>query len=165
MRRPYARTALAVLLVALTSMSALAGGYENALKGVKDFDVVFDFTHGDPKVANIILTAVDSVDDATEVSSMPNEPKIAVVIHDYAVKLISTERGDYDDAAWAEVQKFQNTLKEMKKQGATLEVCQYALDVFGVDRDSVIPEVDQVPNGFVSVIGYQEQGYALVRIP
>ena len=165
MKRPFVRTVMSMVLVALTSVLALAGDYENALKGVKNFDVVFDFTHGDPKIANIILGAMVSIDDAAEVASLPNEPRVVVVFHDAAVNLISTQRGDQDDAAWAEIQKFQGTLKKMKEEGATLEVCQYALDVFGVDRDAVIPEIDQVPNGFVSVVGYQEQGYALVRIP
>ena len=159
------RIALALLLVAVTAMSALGDEYENALSGVEDFDVVFDFTHGDPAIANIILHAVDTVDDGGEVKSMPNGAKVAVVFHDAAVNLISSERGEYDDAEWAEVQKFQETLKKMKKEGATLEVCVYALDVFGVDRGTVMSEIDQVPNGFVSVVGYQKQGYALVRIP
>jgi len=35
----------------------------------------------------------------------------------------------------------------------------------GVDEAMIIPEVDPVDNGFVSVIGYQMQGYAVVRIP
>lgn len=165
MIRSNVRVVLAVLLVAFVAAPTLAGGYDNALKGVKSFDVVFDFTHGDPKVANSILTAMDAIDDGSEVEAMPNGANIAVVIHDYAVNLISTDRGEHDDTEWAEIQKFQETLKQMKEDGATLEVCQYALDVFGVDRSTVIPEIDQVPNGFVSVVGYQKQGYALVRIP
>jgi hypothetical protein len=35
----------------------------------------------------------------------------------------------------------------------------------GVDKATIMPEIDQVGNGFVSVIGYQMQGYAVVRIP
>ena len=162
---PHVRIFIGLLVVALTAMPSLAGDYDNALKGVKKFDAVFDFTHGDPEVANILLTAIDQVDDSQEVESLPNAPKLAIVFHDAAVHLLSTDRGKYDDAEWAEVQKFQNALKEMKERGVTMEVCQFALDVFGVDRGTVIPVIDQVPNGFVSVIGYQEQGYALVRIP
>jgi len=37
--------------------------------------------------------------------------------------------------------------------------------VMEVDPKTVIPEIDLVDNGFVSVIGYQMQGYAVVRIP
>jgi intracellular sulfur oxidation DsrE/DsrF family protein len=156
---------LAVALMALVSASALCGDYDSALKGVEKFDVVFDYTNGDPVIGNIILEAMDTVDDAAEVKSLPNAPQKAIVIHDAAVNLINTVRGDRDDATWAEIQKFQNNLKKMKEKGTKIEVCEYALDVFKVDRSTVIPEIDQVPNGFVSVVGYQEQGYALIRIP
>lgn len=165
MKRFGIPTVLAVTLVALVSAPVLAGDYDNAMKGVDKFDVVFDYTNGDPVIGNIILGAVETVDEGSEVTSLPNPPRVAIVIHDAAVFLISTVRGDFDDATWAEVQNFQAKLKELKGKGATIEVCEYALDVFKVDRSTVIPEIDQVPNGFVSVVGYQEQGYALVRIP
>jgi intracellular sulfur oxidation DsrE/DsrF family protein len=165
MVRIHAQIALVALFVVCAVLPASAGNYDHALNGVKEFDAVFDFTHGNPQIANIILQAIDMVDDADEVTSMQEKPKLAIVFHDAAVHLLSTERGDYDDAEWAEVQKFQSSLKAMEEQGVILEVCAYALDVFGVDRDSVIPQVDQVPNGFVSVVGYQQQGYSLVRIP
>ncbi|MBW6508407.1 MAG: hypothetical protein K0A94_02575 [Desulfuromonadales bacterium] len=35
----------------------------------------------------------------------------------------------------------------------------------GVDPVTIIHEVDQVDNGFVAIIGYQLQGYDVVRIP
>ena len=165
MKRIGTPAVLALALVALVSVPALAGDYDSALKGVEKFDVVFDYTNGDPVIGNIILGAMDTVDEAAEVASLPNAPRKAIVIHDAAVHLINTVRGDRDDATWAEIQKFQETLKKMKKKGARIEVCEYALDVFKVDRSTVIPEIDQVPNGFVSVVGYQEQGYALIRIP
>jgi len=81
------------------------------------------------------------------------------------VKLLSTDSASFNEAELAEVQKFQTTLKQMKKDGVTLEVCRYALKGMGVDEATIIPEVDPVDNGFVSVIGYQMQGYAVVRIP
>lgn len=165
MKRLGILAVLAVTLVALSSAPVLAGDYDSALKGVKNFNVVFDYTNGDPVIGNIILKAMETVDEAAEVTSLPNAPKKAIVVHDAAVHLINTVQGDRDDATWAEIQKFQATLKRMKEKGAKIEVCQYALDVFKVDRSTVIPEIDQVPNGFVSVVGYQEQGYALIRIP
>jgi intracellular sulfur oxidation DsrE/DsrF family protein len=53
----------------------------------------------------------------------------------------------------------------MKKEGVILEVCVYALEVLGVNPATVMPEIDQVGNGFISVAGYQAQGYAVVRLP
>jgi intracellular sulfur oxidation DsrE/DsrF family protein len=53
----------------------------------------------------------------------------------------------------------------MKKDGVKLEVCLYAVKTMGMDKTKILPEIDPVDNGFVSVIGYQMQGYAVVRVP
>ena len=153
---------LAALLTAL-SVPALAAGYDNALKGVKSFDVVYEVTQGDPEIANIVFWAVKDAYENEDVGSLPKN--VAVVVHGPAVKLISSDKSSFSGAKLTEVEKFQGTLRQMKKGGAKLEVCLYAAKVFGVSEDSIIPEVDHVGNGFVSVIGYQKQGYALVQVP
>ena len=53
----------------------------------------------------------------------------------------------------------------MKKDVVTFEICDYAVKVMGVDPATIMPEIDHVGNGFISVAGYQAQGYAVVRIP
>ena len=87
------------------------------------------------------------------------------MFHGPAVKLLSSDKTLFNGADWAEVEKFQETLRQMKKDGVKLEICLYAAKVMGVDTGTVIPEIDHVDNGFVSVIGYQMQGYAVVRVP
>jgi len=143
----------------------LAAGYDNALRGVQSFKAIYEVSQGDPKVANAVFWAVRNSYQVPEVEKLKGDPEIAVVFHGPAVKLISSDRKFFDEAQWPEVQKFQQTLREMKKEGVRLEVCQYAAKVLGVDRETILPEVDQVGNGFVSVIGYQMQGYAVVRLP
>jgi intracellular sulfur oxidation DsrE/DsrF family protein len=103
--------------------------------------------------------------EISEVNALEKAPRIAVVFHGPAVKLISSDRNPFNAAEWVEVVKFQETLRKMKKDGVKLEVCLYAAEVMGVDKATIMPEIDQVGNGFVSVIGYQMQGYALVSIP
>lgn len=156
---------LAVVFVALTAIPVLAAGYENALKGVDSYNAVFEVTNGSPKVDNVIFWAVKNAYEAAEVKGLKNAPNIAIVFHGPAVKLLSTDKAPFNEAEWAEVENFQETLQQMKKDGVKLEVCLYAAKVMGVDKATIIPEIDQVGNGFVSVIGYQMQGYAVVRIP
>ena len=38
------------------------------------------------------------------------------------------------------------------------------LKVMGVDPATVLPEVDIVGNGFISIAGYQAQGYSAIKI-
>ena len=155
----------AAALVAMMGTSALAAGYDNALKGVNSYDAVFEVTQASPKVANIVFWAVKNSYEEAAVKGLAKAPNIAIVFHGPAVKLLSTDKTPFNGAEWAEVEKFQATLRQMKKDGVKLEVCLYAVEVMGVDKATIIPEIDQVGNGFVSVIGYQMQDYAVVRIP
>lgn len=56
-------------------------------------------------------------------------------------------------------------VRQLKKDGVKMEVCLYAANVVGVDPSTILPEIDPVNNGFISTIGYQAQGYSLVRVP
>ena len=155
----------AAAFVVLLSTPVLAVGYDSALKGVNSYDAVFEVTQASPEAANIVFWAVKNAYEVAEVKNLSKAPNIAVVFHGPAVKLLSSDKTLFNGADWAEVGKFQATLRQMKRDGVKLEVCLYAAKVMGVDKATIIPEVDQVGNGFVSVIGYQMQGYAVVRIP
>jgi intracellular sulfur oxidation DsrE/DsrF family protein len=79
--------------------------------------------------------------------------------------LLSSDKKHYKQQNQEEVKKFQDTLRKMKSEGVNIEVCAYALKVLKVDPKTVIPEVTQVGNGFVSIVGYQAQGYEVVVVP
>jgi len=153
------------ICILFMSSPVRADGYDDALKGVKNYDVIFDVSQGNPKIANLVFWAVKNAYEVDEVKAITKKPNVAVVFHGPVVKLLSSNRAPFDDAEWAEVEKFQATLRQMKKDGVNLEVCLYAAQVLGVDKETIIPEVDHVGNGFVSIAGYQLQGYAVVRIP
>ncbi len=155
---------LTVLLLTFAGAPAIAGDYA-ALKGVNGVNTVFDVSQQSPKVANLVFWAVRDVYQNQSVRALSNPPRTVVVFHGPAVKLISTERKWFKPEEVAEVDKFADTIKEMKKDGVTFEICDYAAKVMGVDPATILPEIDHVDNGFVSVAGYQAQGYSVVRIP
>ena len=154
-----------VFFAVTLSTSALAEGYGNALKGVNSYDAVFEVSLGNPKIANLVFWAVKNAYEADEVKALSGTPNVVIVFHGPVVKLLSSDRSPFNGAEWAEVEKFQATLRQMKKDGVKLEVCLYAAKVLGVDKTTIMPEIDGVDNGFVSVVGYQMQDYAVVRIP
>jgi intracellular sulfur oxidation DsrE/DsrF family protein len=155
----------AVVFAVTFSKAALAEGYGNALKGVNSYDAVFEVSQGNPKIANLVFWAVKNAYEADEVKALSGKPNVVIVFHGPVVKLLSADRSPFNSAEWTEVEKFQATLRQMKKDGVTLEVCLYAAKVLGVDKDTIMPEIDRVDNGFVSVVGYQMQDYAVVRVP
>ena len=163
----YIRHFFAITLISffslLIAMPAASDEYA-ALDGVKDVKAVFDFTLGDPKTANVVFWAVRNVYENDSVRALPEPPHIAVVFHGDAVKLISSDNSGFNDSDKAAVNEFKETVRQMKKDGVTFEICLYAAKVLGVDPASIMVEVDRVENGFVSVVGYQAQGYSVVTI-
>ena len=52
----------------------------------------------------------------------------------------------------------------MTKDGITLEACLVAAKGFGVEPSSILPEIKQVGNGWISLIGYEAKGYSMVPV-
>lgn len=154
---------LATMIIALVASPVAAGEY-NALTGVKEVKAVFDVTLGDPKTANVVFWAVRDVYDNENVRALPEPPQIAVIFHGEAVKLISSDRKGISDSDKVAVNEFTDMVRKMKQEGVKLEICLYAAKVLGIDPATIMPEVDHVGNGFVSVVGYQAQGYSVVTI-
>lgn len=154
-----------IFMLAVLPAAAFASSEEYAaLEGVDGIKAVFEVSLGTPAMANVVFGAVKGVYTDQNARSLSKPPKIAVVFHGPAVKLISTNREGFSEADQKALDEFANTIRQMKKDGVKLEVCDYALKVLGVDPASILPEVDHVGNGFISVVGYQAQGYSHVLI-
>jgi len=152
-----------LLLIVLIAIPAMSDEYV-ALKGVKGVKTVFDVSQGSPQVANVVFWAIRNVHDDKSTRALSEPPQVAVVFHGPAVKMISTDRNGFKDSDNEALDQFANTIREMKNNGVRLEVCDYALKVMGVDPATVLPEVDHVGNGFISIAGYQAQGYSTITI-
>lgn len=150
-------------MIAMLAAPALSNEYA-ALKGVKGIKAVFDVSLASPQRANTVFWAVRNVYENESVRSLPERPRVAVVFHGPAVKLISTDHDDFEDSDEQALNEFAGMIRQMKKDGVKIEVCDYAVKVLGVEPSTILPEVDHVDNGFISVVGYQAQGYSLVTI-
>lgn len=66
-----------------------------------------------------------------------------------------------DERAVANIQK---DIRTMSGTGIQFQACGVALHGMDVNPGTLIPQVTPVGNGFISVIAYQEKGYALVPV-
>ena len=155
---------LTTMFLALISSPAVSAEYNSALKGVNKVKAVFDVSMGSPQNANLVFWAVRNVYDDKNVRALPESSEVAVVFHGRSVKMISSNRDGVSEDEKKALDEFAGLITQMKQDGVKMEVCLYAAKVFGVDPDSILPEIDHVGNGFISIAGYQSQGYSLVAI-
>lgn len=151
-------------LLVCPAVSATAGEYV-ALTGVKGLDSVYDVSLASPVVAAAVFPAIRDSYLNKEVRALPAPPRTVIVFHGKAVKLLSTDRTGLEKEEAAAYDKVADMLRQFKKDGIKLEVCMYAVQVVGVNPATLLPEIDRVGNGFISVLGYQAQGYSVVTVP
>ncbi|MEW6312677.1 MAG: DsrE family protein [Pseudomonadota bacterium] len=136
-----------------------AAEYESMV-GVKSAKAIFDVRVGQSQSAALHLKLIHQT--YKDLMAAKKRPVFALVFIGPSVKLISKNRSGFTPEDQKSLDEIAGTVSAMVRDGMKLEVCGVALKVFNVDPASVLPEIKKVENGFISEIGYQAQGYALV---
>jgi len=93
------------------------------------------------------------------------KPEFVLVFIGKTVTFLTTEPDDEIEMEYAaQLKSIAATAKELKQLGVRMEVCAVATDVFKVKNNTILPSMDVVGDGFISLIGWQNQGYKLVPI-
>ncbi len=146
------------------AVSNVSGEEYEALKGLKSVKAVFDVRVGAPKSAALLLKLIHQTFKDNEITAVIKKPAFVVVFIGPSVKLISKNREGFSQEEHKILDEIAGTASEMSRDGIKLEICLFAAQVFGVDPASILPEIKHVPNGWISLIGYQGKGYSLVPV-
>jgi len=60
--------------------------------------------------------------------------------------------------------EIESNVEALAELGVRQEICAVATRVFGIDNKTILPGLTLVGDGFISLIGYQAQGYHLVPV-
>lgn len=134
----------------------------DALKGVDSIKAIVDFRVASAKVAAIHLDLLHKTYKDKSLTAVDSNPDFVIVFMGPGVKLISSNREGISDEDGKHMDDIAGIIKNMKKDGIKLEVCIAAVELLGVDKASILPEIIKVQNGWISSIGYQHRGYALI---
>ena len=151
-------SAAAVLAVATPTVAPAAAPIDDAaaLAGVEEAKGVFqiDFTEAEKTAFYLEIirgTHANFVRQGVE-------PHLVVVFIGPTVKFLTTEAGE-DVADPATLMRIESEVARLAELGVRLEVCAVATEVFGVDNDTLFDGLSLTGDGFVSMIGWQAQGY------
>lgn len=150
---------LATMLLLAGSTLSTAQVKDN-LEGITSAKAVFDVRVGNPKAAAIHLNLIHET--YRDLAAAGKEPDVRVVFSGPIVKLLSNDTGGFAEEDKTHIEAVANAVKALAKDGIGMEICLVAVNFFGVDPASVLPGIDHVKNGWISIIGYHSQGYALV---
>jgi len=152
-----------LLLSFLTSL-ALADKPDDsdALKGVKEGKVIFDINITEAKKLTLYLMVIrETVEDFRRQGVTPD---VILAFRGLSVKLISKDREQMELTDFDHMDKIAEQLVDLQQQGVRMEACSVATRLFGIKNDTLLDGIKAVGNTFVSLTGYQAQGYANIPI-
>ena len=154
------KKSIAAVLCILITTVAFAGpaGTVKSLTGVKQARIVVDVNVGDP---DLLLKRMDLLDKTyRQLVDAGKKPVVVVAFRAKASFFITK-----GDAYVAPEQRYAKSdmkewIEHFSKLGVTIEQCALAAGMLKIDLKDFLPQVEVVENGYVSLIGYQHQGYA-----
>lgn len=160
------RTISIALVLALLAMQPATAASKpddaDALKGVTQGRVLFDINMADAKKMTLYLAVIrETVDD---LKRQHVEPDVILAFRGLSVKLVSKDREQMALSDFDHLDRIAEQLGDLREQGVKMEACSVATRLFGVDNNSLLEGIKPVGNTFVSLTGYQAQGYANIPI-
>jgi len=134
-----------------------------ALANLKTGKGVFLVDIGDAKKLNFYLEVIQGTHRGMRAQEV--EPDFVLVYIGPSVKFLSTSPApQIEQAAEGVLLDIESNVAKLSELGVRQEICAVATRVFGIDNDTLPPGLTLVGDGFVSLIGYQAQGFHLVPV-
>ena len=166
MRLLHARLALLPLLLPLllpALVSADKPADTEALADVTSGKIAWDINMASAEKLQLYLKVMDETYE--DLKRQGVEPDMVLTFRGPSVRLITTERSDVSLDEEVQLDGIAEQLQAMlKKPNVRAEACSVATRLTGVDPKTLLPGVEHVGNTFVSQIGYQAKGYAIIPI-
>ena len=152
-----------ICLLLLNTVYAEKPSEADALNGINEGKVIWSITIGKPTKLLLFLRVIEETYDDLERQNV--KPDMVFLFHGHAMKLISTKPIDLpldEEEAHEEILKLIRRLSH--QPGIKMESCSISARLLNINNESIIPDIKPVGNTFVSQIGYQKKGYAMIPI-
>ncbi|MBI5056522.1 MAG: DsrE family protein [Nitrospirae bacterium] len=148
------------LLWVLSFAQAAEPDDADSLKGLKEGKVIFEAGIGDPENLFLYLSVIKDTHDSMLKQGV--KPVMIVQIHGGAVPLVSKKREGMPPERQKKLDDIAKMITELRGIGVDFEVCALAARLLKVDYNDILSGIKLVGNGWVSLVGYQNKGYAIV---
>jgi len=156
-----------LLLLSIFAIPSLAHATDpsdaEALKGLSSAKAVFDITTAEPKKLNFYLNLIESTAKSMQAAGVKTEFVLAFRGPATFYTSMDRKKIKMDDMMMAD--KISAKLKSLSATpGMEVTQCAVAAHALKVDIKSINPAVKVIGNSWVSLIAYQNKGYAIVPV-
>mgnify|MGYP006284099585 CR=1 FL=1 len=136
---------------------------EVALKGVDSGKVVWNITLAKPRPLTLQMKVIRQTYMHLEEAGL--DPRMVLAFHSRNVHYLAEDLSEIPLDIQEPVKEFSKQLaKLLELEGVRVEACGLANQAFGMENEAVRDGVAVVKNSYVSFIGYQNRGYAIIGI-
>ncbi len=150
------------ILAAAALALGVAGGAGAQSASAKELKLAFDFTDASPA---ILLKKLDNVETTRkQLIDSGITPKIVMTFRGNASYFTQTDLSAVNEPDRADALKVAAKLREMQRSPGmqSLEQCNLPLAERKLKPANLMQEVKLVPNGWIALGQYQQQGYAYI---
>lgn len=159
----HVRLVTFVFLVVFAASLSFAGPDQQLtphLQGVSPLKVYFDVNLGVAKGLELRLQLINRTFE--QLVGQGSVPEFIVGFRGKASSFITKGDGYVASEDLAFKRKIHQWVKAFQARGIRMEQCQIAADLSGIESQDFLAEVKVVRNGYVSMITYQNQGFAQI---
>ncbi|MCL5052069.1 DsrE family protein [Igneacidithiobacillus siniensis] len=152
-----------VLLLSLSSYAAATTLSDaQALSGLHSAKAVFLVNINNPMAVDHLVRVIGLT--RKQFLQQHVTPHFIVVFIGPDVAFLTKDRRGISYMDERPIADLQKEIGNLSKLGIEFQACGVAMHGMDVQPNSLIPDVHPVESGFISVIAYQEKGYALVPV-
>ena len=163
MKRAIYPIAAALALAGCISVSKTDGpAPQAAVQASNEMKMAFDITSGNPQVVNLTLAVIDMT--RKQLIEQGLTPRIVITFRGDASYFTQDNLAVVKEESRAEALLVKAKLRELRKADGveSFEQCNVPLASRKLKGTDLMHEVKLVPNGWISLANYQQQGYAYI---
>lgn len=134
----------------------------DALAGLSQAKAIFLVSVNNPERVDHVLKVIGLTEEGLLKRHV--KPHIIVVFVGPDVAFLTRDRRGIGYMQERAVSDLQRQIVRLSKTGIVFQACGVAMKGMDVKPQDLIPEVQAVGNGYISLIGYEAKGYSLVPV-
>ena len=142
--------------------AALPPNDHEALQQLREVRPLFDLNVSTPEELLFYLNVINQT--VASLKMQGQKMDCIVAIRGGGVRLVTSENWSFDEEDQKRLQEAAALIGALAGEGVRFKACSVAMDLFKVESNTLLPEIQAVGNTFISLIGYQSRGWVIVPV-
>lgn len=161
--KAFLKSFLLILILAPGLVLAGKPTDSRAIAGMDKAKILWDVTLANPQGLISRLSVIEETHQ--DMVRQGLKPNMVFAFRGGAAGLIGRDTDQLDIERAAEVRMLHDRIAQIQQlEGVHMEACAIATRRFNLSQEDLLPGITLVGNTFLSIMGYENQGFATIRI-